>query len=236
MGAKRSAQAGGAVMDAKADIFSRLRTALQVSGDDKARKATVAARLKSAPNGVIPARAQLPSKAQVELFVAMAGKFAATVVRVKSAKDVPAAVSDYLRSKNLPSRAAIGSDPRLAAMPWKAQKHLDLKSGPSDGTDETGISHAFAAIAESGTLVMTSGADNPTTLNFLPENHIVIVEETSVTGDLESVMAQIRSTFGKGQMPRTVNLITGPSRSGDIEQKILLGAHGPRALHIILVK
>jgi len=171
----------------------------------------------------------------VDLFQSMAEKFAATVVRVKSARDVPAAVSDYLRSKNLPSRAAIGSDPRLAAMPWKGQKHLELKAGPSDGKDETGISHAFAAIAETGTLVMTSGADNPTTLNFLPENHIVVVEASKVTGDLESVMAEIRSTFGKGQMPRTVNFITGPSRSGDIEQKIILGAHGPRALHIVLV-
>jgi L-lactate dehydrogenase complex protein LldG len=222
-------------MDAKADILSRLRSALQVPADDKARKAAVAARLKSTPNGVIPSRAQLPSKTQVELFVAMAEKFSATVVRVKSAKDVPAAVSDYLRSKNLPSRAAIGSDPRLAAMPWKTQKHLDLKSGPSDGSDETGISHAFTAIAETGTLVITSGAENPTTLNFLPENHIVVLAADTVTGDLESVMTQIRTTFGKGQMPRTVNLITGPSRSGDIEQKILLGAHGPRALHIILV-
>lgn len=222
-------------MTAQSNTLARLRAALQVTGDDKARKAAVAARLKSAPNGVIPARAQVPQKQQIELFAAMAEKYSATVLRVKSAKDVPAAVSDYLRSKNLPARAAIGSDPRLTAMPWKAQKSLDLKTGPSDGSDETGISHAFAAIAETGTLVMTSGADNPTTLNFLPENHIVIVEASKVTGDLESVMSEIRSVFGKGRMPRTVNFITGPSRSGDIEQKILLGAHGPRALHIVLV-
>ena len=223
-------------MTAKANVLSRLRSALQATGDDSVRKAAVAARLKSAPNGVITARAQLPSKAQAELFIAMAQKFSATVARVKSAKDVPAAVSDYLRSRNLPSRAAIGTDARLAAMAWKGQKNLDLKSGPSDGTDETGISHAFAAIAETGTLVMTSGADNPTTLNFLPENHIVVLDATSIKGDLETIMSDIRSTYGKGVMPRTVNFITGPSRSGDIEQTILLGAHGPRALHIVLVE
>lgn len=222
-------------MDAKSNVLMRLRTALQVSGDDAIRKATVAARLKSAPNGVIPARAQLPATAQVDLFTAMADKFSATITRVKSAKDVPAAVSDYLRSKNLPSRAAIGSDPRLAVMPWSREKNLELKTGPSDGTDETGISHAFAAIAETGTLVMTSGADNPTTLNFLPENHIVVLDAASIKGDLETIMADIRKAFGKGVMPRTVNFITGPSRSGDIEQKILLGAHGPRALHIVVV-
>lgn len=222
-------------MDAKSNVLSRLRSALQVSGDDRARKAAVAERLKSAPNGVIPARGQLPAKAQVDLFVAMADKFSATVTRVKSGKDVPDAVSDYLRSRNLSSRAAMGTDPRLAAMQWSKQKNLELKTGPSDGTDETGISHAFGAIAETGTLVMTSGADNPTTLNFLPENHIVVLEAASIKGDLETIMAGIRNAYGKGEMPRTVNFITGPSRSGDIEQKILLGAHGPRALHIILV-
>ncbi len=221
-------------MDAKSNVLARLRNALQVTGDESARKATVAARLKSAPNGVIPARAQLPAKAQVELFMAMADKYSATIARVKSAKDVPTAVSDYLRSKNLPPRAAIGTDPRLAAMPWSSQKNLELKTGPSDGSDETGISHAFGAIAETGTLVMTSGADNPTTLNFLPENHIVVLNAASIKGDLETIMADIRKAYGKGVMPRTVNFITGPSRSGDIEQKILLGAHGPRALHIIL--
>jgi L-lactate dehydrogenase complex protein LldG len=222
-------------MTAKSNVLSRLRSALQVLGDDAARKATVAARLKSAPNGIIPARGQLEHKGQVELFVNMAEKFAATVRHVKSGADVPAEVAAYLRLKNLPSRAAIGSDARLAAMPWKNQKNLELRSGPSDGFDETGISHAFGGVAETGTLVLTSGADNPTTLNFLPENHIVVLNATDIKGDLETIMANIRKAYGKGVMPRTVNLITGPSRSGDIEQKILLGAHGPRALHIVVV-
>lgn len=222
-------------MTTKSAVLTRLRAALLVPADDTARKATVAARLKSAPNGVIPARAQLPAKAQVELFIAMADKFAATIARVKISADVPKAVSHYLRSKNLSSRAAMGTDQRLIAMPWAKQKNLELKSGPSDGTDETGISHAFSGIAETGTLVMTSGPDNPTTLNFLPENHIVVVEASSIKGDLETIMSDIRKAYGKGIMPRTVNFITGPSRSGDIEQKILLGAHGPRALHIVVV-
>jgi L-lactate dehydrogenase complex protein LldG len=222
-------------MTTKSAVLARLRAALLVPVDDTTRKATVAARLKSAPNGVIPARAQLPAKAQVELFITMADKFSATIARVKTSTDVPKAVSDYLRSKNLSSRAAMGTDPRLTAMPWAKQKNLELKSGPSDGTDETGISHAFGGIAETGTLVMTSGADNPTTLNFLPENHIVVLEASSIKGDLETIMADLRKAYGKGIMPRTVNFITGPSRSGDIEQKILLGAHGPRALHIVVV-
>ena len=221
--------------DAKANVLSRLRTALQVTGEDSARKAAVAARLKSAPNGVIPARGQLAPKAQVELFVAMAEKYSATVTRLQSHKLVPAAVSEYLRSRNLSARIRMGSDQRLSAMPWAKEKHLDIKTGPSDGLDETGVSHAYGGIAETGTLMLVSGTDNPTTLNFLPENHIVVIDAASIKGDLETLMAELRQTYGKGEMPRTVNLVTGPSRSGDIEQKIILGAHGPRALHVIVV-
>ena len=109
------------------------------------------------------------------------------------------------------------------------------RRGASDGNDEVGFSHATAAIAETGTLVMVSGSDNPTTINFLPEHHIVVVDAADIAGDLEAVLAKIRTRYGKGKMPRTVNLISGPSRSGDVEQKIILGAHGPRALHIIVV-
>jgi L-lactate dehydrogenase complex protein LldG len=97
------------------------------------------------------------------------------------------------------------------------------------------VSHAFGGIAETGTLVMTSGKDNPSTINFLPEHHIVVINAKDVDGDMETVLAKVRKKFGKGVMPRTLNFITGPSRSGDIEQKIILGAHGPRALHIIVV-
>jgi L-lactate dehydrogenase complex protein LldG len=69
----------------------------------------------------------------------------------------------------------------------------------------------------------------------LPEHHIVVVNASDIAGDLETVLARVRKAHGKGSMPRTLNLVTGPSRSGDIEQKIILGAHGPRALHLIVV-
>ena len=109
-------------------------------------------------------------------------------------------------------------------MPWERQKALTVRSGASDGDDLTGVSHAYAAIAETGTVVLHSGADNPTTVNFLPEHHIVVVAARDIVGDLETALGKIRRKFGRGEMPRTLNMITGPSRSGDIEQKLLLGA------------
>ena len=82
---------------------------------------------------------------------------------------------------------------------------------------------------------LASGQDNPTTLNFLPETHIVVLRAEGVAGDYETVWAKLRARYGKGALPRTVNWVTGPSRSGDIEQTILLGAHGPRRLHVVVV-
>jgi L-lactate dehydrogenase complex protein LldG len=221
--------------DARSALLTRLRTALQAPANDSARKAAVAARLKAAPNGVIPTRAQLPHKDQIELFLKMAEKVSVTVTRVTSATKAPAAVSEYLRSKNLPARLRMGGDKRLAAMPWAKEKNLEIKRRASDGTDEVCVSHAFGGIAESGTIMLVSGPENPTTLNFLPEHHVIVLNASDIKGDLETLIASLRETYGKGEMPRTVNLVTGPSRSGDIEQTILLGAHGPRAVHLVLV-
>jgi L-lactate dehydrogenase complex protein LldG len=222
-------------MSARDAILNKVRAALQAGAGDAARAAAVTERLKRAPKGVIPERGRLPQAERVALFCTMAQKLAATVERVKSADAVPKAVAAYLRGHNLPASVRMGEDARLTRMPWDKQRALQLRRGPSDGDDEAGLSHATAGVAETGTLVMASGKDNPTTINFLPEHHIVVVDAADIEGDLEAALARIRKGYGKGKMPRTVNLISGPSRSGDIEQKIILGAHGPRALHLIVV-
>jgi L-lactate dehydrogenase complex protein LldG len=144
-------------------------------------------------------------------------------------------VTEYLRQHNLPASVRMGNDRRLQKMPWGKQRALEVKNGASDGEDEVGVSHALRGIAETGTLLMESGPANPTTVNFLPEHHIVVIDAADIAGDMESAFAKLRKKHGKGRMPRAVNLISGPSRSGDVEQKLVLGAHGPRALHLIVV-
>jgi L-lactate dehydrogenase complex protein LldG len=126
-------------------------------------------------------------------------------------------------------------DPVLEDLPWDREPHLERLIGPSDGRDPVALSHAFAGVAETGTLVLLSGPDNPTTLNFLPDTHFVMVSAADIAGDYETVWARIRAQYGPGALPRTVNFITGPSRSADIEQTLILGAHGPRALHILAI-
>ena len=221
-------------MNPRDAILGKIRRSLGVDAADPGRNATVDERLRRAPRGIVPARGQLGDTERVALFIAKAEGAAASVVRIADAAAIPVAVAEYLRAQNLPATIRLGDDPLLAGLAWE-KTAITLKRGPSDGNDPIGLSHAAAAVAESGTLVLTSGSDNPTTVNFLPETHIVVVEAADVAGDYETVWASLRDRYGKGTLPRTVNWITGPSRSGDIEQKILHGAHGPRRLHIVVV-
>ena len=220
---------------ARTDIFSSIRRSLAVKGDERTRLQIVAERLDRAPKGVIPARGQVSGEALVEVFRAQAEAALATVRVVDSVAEVPRAVAEFLRDHNLPATLRMGDDPRLKAMPW-GETAIEMSQGRSDGGDLNAVSHALGGVAESGTAVMVSGPENPSTLNFLPDNHIVVIAAKDIAGDYERVFAKLRATYGKGQMPRTVNFITGPSRSGDIEQTLLLGAHGPRRLHLVVVK
>jgi L-lactate dehydrogenase complex protein LldG len=221
-------------MSARDAMFARIRAALGVTSEEVVRNAAVDDRLRRAPRGVIPARGELVAAARLQLFRRMAEKVFATVARVTTADEVPAAVADYLRAHNLPARVRAGQDPALVGLPW-ANTAIDLSAGPSDGSDPVGLSRATAGVAETGTVVLASGPDNPTTLAFLPETHIVVVRAEDIVADYETAWQMIRRMFGKGQMPRTVNWITGPSRSADIEQTLLLGAHGPQRLHLVVV-
>jgi L-lactate dehydrogenase complex protein LldG len=220
---------------ARDDVLSNIRRSLAVRGDERTRRQIVAERLDRAPKGVIPARGQVSGEDLVEVFRTQAEAALATVHMVDSVAEVPQAVAAFLRNHNLPATIRTGEDLRLRAMPW-GETTLEVSHGRSDGGDLNAVSHAFGGVAESGTLVMVSGPENPSTLNFLPDNHIVVVAAKDVAGDYETVLGKIRAAYGKGRMPRTVNFITGPSRSGDIEQTLLLGAHGPRRLHIVVVK
>jgi L-lactate dehydrogenase complex protein LldG len=225
----------GPAMSGRDTVLATIRRSLGVSGAEAPRRAAVEQRLAAHAPGLIPARARLAREERIALFRSMMAAAAGTTTRVADAADVPKEIAALLRAHNLPMTVRRGDDPRLAALPWERERTLSVDTGPSDGSDLVGVSHAFGAIAESGTLMLTSGPDNPTTLNFLPDTHIVIVSADDVAGDYESLWQRLRDRYGAGAMPRVVNLITGPSRSADIGQTLILGAHGPRRLHVIVV-
>jgi L-lactate dehydrogenase complex protein LldG len=84
-----------------------------------------------------------------------------------------------------------------------------------------------------------SGDATPNTLHFLPETHIAVVYADELVGTYEEGWKALRAQNGgdlsNGAMPRTVSFVTGPSRSADIGKILLMGAHGPKRLHVILV-
>lgn len=222
-------------MSARDEIFGAIRRSLGATGREAPRREIVSERLAHHPSGVIPARTAGKGAAELlSLFVEMAEASAATVSVVARAEDAPAAIADFLRGRNMALRLRRGDDPRLARLDW-AGAAIDADIGRSFGQDETAASFAFAGVAETGTLVLLSGRENPTTLNFLPDLHVVLIEAAEVEATYEDVWKRVRERFGPGVMPRTVNFITGPSRSADIEQILLMGAHGPRRLHIVLI-
>lgn len=222
-------------MSARDDMLGNIRRSLGVTGREATRRQSVAERLANAPAGIIPRRGQVSGDPLLALFQVQAEAALSTVTVVDSSSDVPQSIAHFLRDHNLPATLRMGDDLRLRAMPWD-ETALAVSHGRSDGGDLNAVSHAYGAAAETGSLVMVSGSENPSTLNFLPDNHIIVVSAKDIVGDYETIWAQVRRTFGKNAMPRTVNWITGPSRSGDIEQTMLLGAHGPRRLHVIVVR
>lgn len=223
--------------DARSDILARIRSGVGRSSGDTGPN-TAHERIQAHRKNLVPRRGQLGHDQQVDLFEAEAIRVNATVTRVPEMAAVPQAVAQYLSQHNLPTEVRIAPNPALTDIPWSEQSLLTVSSGRAHGTEEVGVTLAFAGIAETGTLMMRSGPDDPTTLNFLPRTHVAVVRAADIAGDYETAWAQLRAAddaSGPGIMPRTVNWITGPSRTADIELELLLGMHGPQRLHIVVV-
>ena len=228
-------------MTARDDILKDITQALARAGapGDGMRRKAVADRLASRARHVIPARGTSTGEPAVDRFTFEAERVQATVTRVAAIDDVPRAVADYLAAHNMPAAIRMTPDPRLQAAPW-GQTALRVSEGPAQGADTAGVSHAFAGVAETGTLMFLSGPDSPTTVNYLPPVHIAVVRAADIAACYEDAWTRLRAER-KGHegsdrfMPRTVNWITGPSRTADIELTLFLGIHGPKNLHILVV-
>ena len=163
-------------------------------------------------------------------FCTRAEASASTCDRVAAMVEAPAAVARYLEAHRLPTSGCVW--PSLAGLDWKAAG-LELEPRAARAEDMIGVTGAFCALAETGTLAMVSGRDTPASASLLPETHIALVPVARVVPHMEDAWDLMRAELG--QLPRAVNYISGPSRTADIEQTLVLGAHGPYRVHIILV-
>ena len=220
--------------EGREQILAAIRRSLKRARLDPGREADLRARVTAHGRNLVPERATvLDHRGRIDFFVAMAEAVQATVTRVGSLDEVPETVSRYLADANLPAEVLLAPDPFLEQIPWDVRPLLKIRRGRAGAEDAVSLTPCFAAIAETGTLMLVSGAQTPTTLNFLPDTHIVVVRGDQVVATYEDGWDRLRI---RGALPRLVNFITGPSRTGDIEQRIELGAHGPRRLHIVMVE
>jgi L-lactate dehydrogenase complex protein LldG len=224
-------------MSGRDALLAKIRAGLGASGSDAARRAAIDNRIAERARHLIPERAKGRTREQLlKLLRGFLEDQSATVIELASRADLPAALAGYLRDHNLAPRLRVGGDPYLTQVPWGLEPQLEVMLGHAQPSDGVGLSHATAAVAETGTLILASGADNPVTLNYLPETHVVVVEEKDVVGPYEDAWDKVRARFGDRAMPRTVNMISGPSRTADIGGKLVVGAHGPRRMCVMIVK
>lgn len=174
--------------------------------------------------------APAPAPDLAQLFGERATRLGSEVLRVEDLLEVPAAVARYLATYRLAPRAVCW--PELIALPW-SRARLEVEARAARDDDAVGLTGAFCAVAETGTLMLLSGPQTPATVSLLPEIHIAVLGAANIVATMEAAWARVRARHGA--LPRAVNFVSGPSRTADVEQTVTLGAHGPRAVLIILV-
>jgi L-lactate dehydrogenase complex protein LldG len=214
-------------MSSREDIMRRVRDHLgRDAGNGRDAGARADAWLAEHRSGPRP---QVPGDL-VERFLAKSEAQSSSVDRVEQWHQVPEAVARYLAGTGLAS--TVVGWPSLAMHPWQ-QAGIDFQARGAREGDLVGVTGSYCAIAETGTLMLLSGADTPATVSLLPETHVAVVAASRIVAGMEDAWNLARAELS--QLPRAVNFVSGPSRTGDIEQTIVLGAHGPYRVHVIIV-
>ena len=215
-------------MSARENILNRIRTNQKRSGaTPQSELDSAASFIASHPQGPRP-RADWPD--MIVRFKEQALRLSSSVDEVTSTADIPAAAARYLQGLNLPTAGVCW--PALTTLNWAAAG-LTMEDRPAQGSDQLGVTGCFCAIAETGTLLLTSSPTTPNAASLLPATHIAIVNASRIVQGMEEAWNLVRAELK--QLPRACSFISGPSRTADIEQTLVIGAHGPYRVHIILV-
>lgn len=218
-------------------MIGRIKAALRAPDSESARRLAVEARTSAPPAHPRPAFSTLPEserEARLVRCLESQGTFVTTISRLH---DLPETLERLLKGENAPlpaTRLVMADDHRLTSLDWTPTPASEVwRRGDTLGEGCAALTHAEWAVAETGTLVLTSGAPSPASLAFLPEVHVVVLARTTILGGFEEAFAAV-SAASTGRLPRAVNLVSGPSRTGDIGGRIVRGAHGPRRLGVIV--
>lgn len=208
-------------MNARDTILARIRAVTGGGG-----QAEVSRRLAGHPRGPQP-----PLDFDLrERFIERCQLLSTTVDEVADVAAVPAAVARYLGGIGVGPQVVCW--PRFSTLAWEAAG-LAAQARPARGDDPVGVTGAFCGIAETGTLLLLSGADTHPVTSLLPETHIAVLERSRLVPAMEDAWDLVRrETSG---LPRQMAFVSGPSRTADIELTLVLGVHGPYRVHLILV-
>lgn len=223
---------------ARATILGRIGRALGDGDDDRTgREEAVAAWAEDRAKGrgaPRPARAKGPASERLAQFVAESKRNGSTVIEIDDLEALPAAVAAYLRGQNAGGPIRVSPHPDLKSLDWKDAGGGEIRTGAATADDAVSVSVAAAGAAETGSLAFVAGPETPATLHVLPMHHVSVIYASRIDGGYEDAVARARAA--NGGMPRILNVITGPSRTADIEQTLLMGAHGPQAEVVVVVK
>lgn len=214
-------------MAARENILQRIRAANRRAAEPAPEeREAVRARLRLHARGPLPG---IPGELLArfrERCIAMTS----TLDEVGSVGDIPRAVARYLKERDLPLQGVCW--PEFRALDWNGAD-LRMEARPANGEDKVGITGAYCALAETGTLMLLSGEDSHATTSLLPETHIALVPVSRIVRAMEDGWDLLRSE--RSGLPRQVNFVSGPSRTADIEMTLVMGAHGPFRVHVILL-
>ncbi len=214
-------------MSARDNILARVRRGLGLRGDKPGdERILVEEHIRQNHRGPRPA---YKWDKEADRFQERSEKLGTTVDRVATLSEAPAAIARYLKAKELPLSGVVW--PGLKLMYW-AGAGLSFAAREAHADDLVGVTGAFCAISETGTLMLLTGHDTPATVSLLPETHIAIVDVQRIVPGMEEALDLMKAE--RGLPPRAVNFVSGPSRTADIEQTIVIGAHGPYRVHVVL--
>jgi L-lactate dehydrogenase complex protein LldG len=101
--------------------------------------------------------------------------------------------------------------------------------GEPPALDGAGISRALYGLADTGSVVLAASGEEPRANSLLPDVHVTILDEGRILPGLEELFEAVG-----GDLPSALAIVTGPSRSADIEQMLAVGVHGPGEVHVVL--
>lgn len=166
-------------------------------------------------------------------------KLRAVVHRCTSFDEAGRVLSDLARAGGW-QRVAWHPDPLVEpVVPQLPCDTLEINGG--DGSDKrqletcsAGITSCELLVAQTGSILVSSRFSGGRGLSILPHVHVVVARTDQIVGTLGDAMEAIKDQHG-GHLPSMLSFITGPSRTGDIERILVLGAHGPKELHVVLI-